>query len=141
MLGSASIRPAADSAGTRVPRCLTFRRRLGQRENRRKWGFVSGVSLVSANLKLIVSILQWEGISRAIARPAGTGETGRNLARILVRQLARQMRATRDTRDAPLGGRGQEQDRYTVQWCHCATVCMACHPVTAQPNRENCKPK
>src|SRR6516165_4487053 len=55
MLVSASkIKPVHGAGARAVPRCLTLQRWVGQRKQRVNWAFVSGVSLVSGNLELIL---------------------------------------------------------------------------------------
>jgi hypothetical protein len=89
MLGLASKIRRMHGGGTRgcaVPHCLTFRRDLGRREMRAKCAFVSGVSLVSDNLELIIKgcrdVDGRKGIIVRIRSSAETGETGSDMAHI-----------------------------------------------------------
>jgi hypothetical protein len=89
MLGLASKFRRVHGEGTRgraVPHCLTFRQQAGRRAMRANWAFVSGVSLVSDNLKLITTgcrdVDGRKGIICRFRLSAETGETGARLARV-----------------------------------------------------------
>ena len=99
--------PACHSAGAAVPRCLTFQQQVGQRKVCADWAFVSGVSPVSPNLKLIDRIqsgIGTGGISRRQALCAGTGGTSATVTRFSGETTG--LRHTWDSWDTSKRGQG-----------------------------------
>jgi hypothetical protein len=109
MLGS--VFNATGSRGALVPGCLTPQRQARRRETPGNWGFVLPVSLVSANLKIILIVQSGENEFNArgffVTRPPVLGQLRLVQSRrtLAVGQRGRDARETAETNARLLGSR------------------------------------